>query len=97
MPSERLLRVRVQPRAARSEIVGFREDGTLGVRVAAPPVDGAANAAVEALLAAALGVRASAVSVAHGATGRAKLVRVVGMTTDEARRRLAAGGRGGRQ
>ena len=44
--SERLLRVRVQPRAPRSEIVGWRTDGTLSVRVAAPPVEGQANAAL---------------------------------------------------
>ncbi|HET7340582.1 MAG TPA: DUF167 domain-containing protein, partial [Methylomirabilota bacterium] len=65
-----LLRVRVQPRAPRSEIVGWRADGTLAVRVAAPPVEGQANAAVAALLAGALRLRASAVSIEHGARGR---------------------------
>ena len=44
------LRVRLQPRASRSEIVGER-DGALVVRVTAPPVDGKANAALCALLA----------------------------------------------
>jgi uncharacterized protein YggU (UPF0235/DUF167 family) len=73
-----LLRVRVQPRAPRSEIVGWRADGTLGVRVAAPPVD-------------ALGLRASAVTIAHGARGRDKLVRVNGLTPAEIRRRLDGG------
>jgi uncharacterized protein (TIGR00251 family) len=86
-----LLRVRVQPRAPRSEIVGWRADGTLGVRVAAPPVEGAANAAVAALLADALGLRASAVTIAHGARGRDKLVRVNGLTPAEIRRRLDGG------
>lgn len=83
-----LVRVRVQPRAARDEVVGWRADGALAVRVAAPPVEGAANAAVGALLARALGVRGGAVEVVHGARGRDKLVRVTGLTADEVRRRL---------
>lgn len=83
-----LLRVRVQPRAARNEIVGWRADGTLSVRVSAPPVEGAANTAVGALLAGVLGVRPSAVKVVHGARGRDKTVRVAGLTLDEMKRRL---------
>ena len=90
--TSRLLRVRVQPRAPRSEIVGWRADGALSVRVAAPPVEGQANAAVTALLARALDVRASAVTVEHGARGRDKLVRVEGFTTQEIRRRLKGEG-----
>jgi uncharacterized protein (TIGR00251 family) len=84
----RLLRVRVQPRAARSEIVGWRADGTLSVRVAAPPVEGQANAAVAALLAGALDLRPSAVRVERGARGREKLVRVDGLTAAEIRQRI---------
>ena len=84
----RLVRVRVQPRAPRSEIVGWRGVGTLSVRVAAPPVEGQANAAVVALLAGALGVRPSAVTVERGARGRDKLVRVAGLTPAEVRRRI---------
>ena len=91
--AERLLRVRVQPRAPRSEIVGWRADGALSVRVAAPPVEGAANAAVAALLAGALGVRGAAVTIEHGARGRDKLVRVAGLTPAEIRRRLEGGQR----
>ena len=87
-----LLRVRVQPRAARSEIVGWRADGTLSVRVSAPPVEGAANTAVGVLLAGALGVRPSAVSVVHGERARDKTVRVAGLTLDEMRRRLSDAG-----
>jgi uncharacterized protein len=84
----RLLRVRVQPRASRSEIVGWRADGALSVRVAAPPVEGRANAAVAALLAGALDLRPSAITVERGARGRDKLVRVEGVTLEEIRRRI---------
>ena len=86
--SQRLLRVRVQPRASRSEIVGWRPDGALSVRVAAPPVEGRANAAVAALLARALDLRPSAVTVAQGAHGRDKLVRIAGLTPSEVRQRI---------
>ena len=83
-----LLRVRVQPRASRSEIVGWRADGVLSVRVSSPPVEGVANTAVGVLLARALGVRPSAVTVVHGERGREKMVRVEGLTLDEMKRRL---------
>ena len=85
---EDLLRVRIQPRAGRSQIVGWRADGTLSVRVAAPPVEGRANEALTALLAATLGLRPSAVTIAHGTRGRDKLVRVAGLTAVEIRHRL---------
>lgn len=79
--------MRVQPRASRDEVLGWRE-GVLALRVTAPPVEGEANRAVEALLAGALGVRRSAVSVVRGERGRDKLVRVEGLTDAEVRARL---------
>ena len=72
------LRVRVQPRARRSELAEVRA-GALVVRVAAPPVEGKANAAVCALLAERAGVPKSRVSVVSGARGREKVVRVEGV------------------
>ena len=83
------LRVRVQPRASREAIVGWREDA-LRLAVMAPPVDGAANEAVRRLLARALGVAPSAVHVVRGERGRDKLVRVDGLSGAEMRSRLAA-------
>jgi uncharacterized protein (TIGR00251 family) len=78
----------VQPRAGRDAVAGWRADGALGVRVTAPPVEGAANAAVEALLAAALGVRRRAVEVVRGERGRDKVVQVTGLALDEIHARL---------
>jgi uncharacterized protein (TIGR00251 family) len=86
--SGHLLRVRVQPRAARSEIVGWRADGALSVRVAAPPVEGRANAALSELLADALDVRRTAVTIELGSRGRDKLVRISGLTAAQVRQRL---------
>jgi uncharacterized protein YggU (UPF0235/DUF167 family) len=54
-------------------------DGVLRVRVAAPPVDGAANRALVALVAGELGVPRSAVRIAAGETGRTKVLEVAGV------------------
>ena len=88
-----MLRVRVQPRAARAAIMGWRQD-VLAVRVTAPPVEGAANAALRALLAEALAVAPSRVHVVRGERGRDKLVRILGLTMREALARLDKGARG---
>jgi hypothetical protein len=84
---EARVRVRVQPRARRNEIVAWQDDA-LRVRVSAPPVDGAANAAVEALLARALRVAPSTVSVVRGERSRDKVVRVDGLSLADIRARL---------
>ncbi|PCC67671.1 TIGR00251 family protein [Nannocystis exedens] len=81
------LDVLVAPRAARSRVVGLH-DGRLKVQLAAPPVDGAANEALRALLADRLEIAASALEIAHGATGRRKTVRVAGVRAAVARGRL---------
>jgi hypothetical protein len=73
--------VRAQPKAGRDAIDGVRgfPDGErLAVKVTAAPDKGRANAAVTALLAKALGVPPSSVTVASGETGRDKIVAVVG-------------------
>lgn len=80
--------VHVQPRAARSEIVGLH-GAALKVRLQAPPVDGAANEALVTLLAERLGVARRAVRVVAGVSSRAKTVEVDG-TTETAVRALAA-------
>ena len=71
--------VQVQPRASRTEVVGVHGDALM-VRVAAPPVDGAANEELSRYLAKQLGIAASAVQVVGGATGRRKIVEVAGIT-----------------
>jgi uncharacterized protein (TIGR00251 family) len=71
--------VRVAPRASRNQIVGV-EGGALKIKLTAPPVEGAANAALIAFVAEWLGVRRSAVSIVSGDKARNKLVRVRGVT-----------------
>jgi uncharacterized protein len=71
--------VRVQPRASRSEIAGLHGD-SLKVRLAAPPVDGAANEALVELIADALGIGRRAVRIVSGQSSRSKVVEVEGVT-----------------
>jgi hypothetical protein len=81
------VRIRLQPRARRDEVVGERA-GAIVVRVTAPPVDGRANAALCALVARAAGVSRSRVSLVRGQTSRDKLVRVDGVAEEALRAAL---------
>lgn len=84
------VRLRVQPGASRNEVVGWQE-GTLRLRVTAPPVEGKANRAVAALLGRALAVAPSRVTVVRGDRGRDKVVRIEGLTSEEVQVRLGRG------
>jgi hypothetical protein len=86
-PEASLLAVRVQPRAARNELRGWR-DGALAVRVTAAPAEGEANRAVARLLAEALGIPVSSVELVRGAASRDKLFRIGALTLDAVRARL---------
>ncbi len=81
--------IRVVPRASKSEIVGDVE-GSLKVRISAPPVDGAANEEVIKVLAKSFGVAKSNVSIVSGETSKTKRVRVIGATPEQLRQ-LAGG------
>ena len=71
--------VRVVPRASRSQIVG-EHDGALRVRIAAPPVDGAANEELVLTLAKAFNVPRSAVEITAGHSSKLKHVNVLGVS-----------------
>lgn len=89
------LPIYVQPRASRTSVVGLHGEA-VKIRVAAPPVDGAANAELVRFLAKTLGVARSSVDVVSGTRGRRKLVRVDGMQPATIRSALLqAGGRVG--
>ncbi len=85
--------VRVTPRGGRDAIQGIGHDADdrphLKLRVAAAPVDGDANGAVEKLLATWFGVARSAVAVTSGATQRLKRVQIDGDPVQLARRAQA--------
>lgn len=79
--------VRVIPRAQKNAIQGALGDA-LKIRLCAPPVEGAANAALVEFLAEALGIARGKVRILSGATGRNKRVWVEGLGPDEVSRRL---------
>lgn len=81
--------VRVIPRAGKSAIAGER-DGRMLIRVAAPPVEGAANDAIIELLAKLLDCPRRAVRIVSGEKSRSKRLAVDGVTADEVRRLLRA-------
>lgn len=89
------LSVRVQPGARAEGLVGRMANGTLKLRVAAPPEDGRANRAVETLLAGVLGLRGSQVQVTRGTSSRAKTVEIDGLDDAAVEARIEAALKGG--
>lgn len=87
-PDGAVLVVRVVSRAGRDEVDGVR-DGALVVRLAAPPVENAANDALVRVLADRLGLPRRAIAIVTGMRSRSKHVRIAGLTAAEVRRRLA--------
>ena len=85
--ADALLRLHVTPRGSRSEITGWRED-TLCVKITAPPVEGAANAAIVKFIADSLGVRKSQVELVSGERSREKTVRISGLSDADIRERV---------
>jgi uncharacterized protein (TIGR00251 family) len=85
-----LIRVYVVPRAQRTEVVGAHGDG-IRIRLAAPPVDGAANAELVRFLADRLGVARADVQIKSGAGARRKLVEVPGRSLEDVMRLLQDG------
>jgi uncharacterized protein len=86
------LLVSASPRASRTEVAGVAE-GRLRVRVAAPPVEGAANEELVRFLARSFRVPQSAVTVTAGAAGRRKTVLVRGVAPAAAASLLTGHGR----
>ena len=82
--------VRVVPRASKTAAAG-EHDGALKVRVAAPPVGGAANEELTRFLAKRLGVPAQAVEIVSGHTSKTKVIKAAGAQAEDLLR-LAAGG-----
>ena len=83
--------MQVSPRARKSALAGVRE-GILFVRLAAPPVDGAANEELVVVLARALSLPKQNVSVLRGKSSRRKLIEVRGLTAEEVGARLEQAG-----
>jgi uncharacterized protein len=80
------INVRVIPRSGKNLIEW--EEGGLKVRLTAPPIDGAANDALIALLAQCLGLHKRDIQIVHGTTGRHKIVEITGMTAEAIEKKI---------
>lgn len=84
-----LVRIQLQPKASKTEIVGIIKDlGRIKIRVASPPVDGAANEALVLFLSKKLGRSKSHFELVRGQTSRSKDVLCLGLSVDEIRKGL---------
>jgi len=86
-PSGATFAVKVHPRAKRNAITGEVGDA-LKLSLTAPPIEGRANEACVEFLAKLLKLRRSSVTIASGHSSRRKVIRVVGLSTEEIRRRI---------
>lgn len=79
--------VRVLPRSSRNTLEW--ESGGLKARLTAPPVEGAANAALVALLADKLTLPRRNIRIVHGANSRQKMVEIIGTTVEEVAKKIS--------
>ncbi|MHB8644972.1 MAG: DUF167 domain-containing protein [Thermomicrobiales bacterium] len=68
--------IRVMPRAGRNALDGVTETGALRIRLTAPPVEGAANAALVTFLAMVIGIPKRSITLVRGTRGRDKVVEI---------------------
>ena len=78
---EVVFKVQVVPRSSRSEVIG-EHNGSLRIKIAAPPVDGAANEELIRVLAKTFNVSRSAVTIVSGHTGKVKQISIKGRTNE---------------
>lgn len=74
--------IRVTPRASKNEIVQVMGDGTIKIRLTAPPVEGKANKALIKFLADIFDVPKSRIEIVAGHTGRDKLISILDADAD---------------
>lgn len=71
-----IIKIRVLPRSSRNEVVGEMADGTLKVKLTAPPVDGKANEALVELLAEHFDISKSKIKIVRGLTSKNKVIEI---------------------
>ena len=81
-----LISVRVIPRSSKNSLAW--EQGKLKVRLTSPPIDGAANEALVALLAEQLALPKRQITIVRGASGRQKTVEITGVTLEDVEQKL---------
>jgi len=84
------LAVRITPRSRKNEIVEILNDGTVKIRLTAPPVEGKANDALISFLSEVIGVPRNQIDIIAGATGREKLVSILNLDAETVHQRILA-------
>lgn len=82
------LTIRVTPRSRKTEFSGILEDGTVRIRVSAPPVEGKANKALINFLSKVLKVRKNQIEIVAGEKGLDKIVSILDMTAEQVQERI---------
>jgi uncharacterized protein len=80
--------VRVSPRSSKNEITDILDDGTVKVRLTAPPVDGKANQALIEYMAKVLDVKPGSIEIVAGLTSKDKLLTIIGLKPEEVQQKL---------
>ena len=80
--------VRVTPRMVKNEIGEILEDGTIKIRLTAPPLDGKANECLINYLAEVLETKPSKIEIVSGLTGRNKLISILDLSPEEVQKRI---------
>ena len=83
------LALRVTPRSRKNEVTQFLSDGTVNVKLTAPPINGKVNIALIKLLAKNLKVKQSEIEIIAGKKGRNKLVSIYGLDSETVHRRIS--------
>lgn len=80
--------VRVTPRMTKNEIHDILEDGTVKIRLTAPPVDGKANKELSRFLSEILDVPISSIEIIAGLTGHDKIVSILDLDSNQVQERI---------
>jgi uncharacterized protein (TIGR00251 family) len=80
--------VRITPRTAKNEITEILNDGTVKIRLTAPPVEGRANQGLIDFLAEVLNIKPARIEIISGLTSRDKIVSIMDMTPEEVQTRI---------
>ena len=82
------LAVRVVPRSSQNEIAGIMSDGSIKIRLTAPPVEGKANQALVEFLSGVLDVPRSKIDIVAGLNSREKLISILGLDAETVQERI---------
>ena len=80
--------VRITPRTAKNEITEIMDDGTVKIRLTAPPVEGKANQGLIEFLAKVLNVKRDRIEIISGLTSREKIVTILDLSPEELQARI---------